>query len=221
MPEQCSIFQTKQKTEKLKIKVKNIKPDDIKAPSIDETESVKSLTSPANEILEKIVEKSDETSAALPALAEPEKPEKPEEPKPTSPVKPPAESVQVSPEKEKKTPEESKENKTSVSTPKSDYNVKLSAAEVGRQHFVPRPSNRIATKNISFTKSKNRKPKYGKGSSPHPSDTERELAVPGAEGERRQLPSRRSRPQQLLDDEAMPGEDHLEEQENSNPPIGE
>ena len=220
MQEQRFIFQTKQKTENLKIKVKNIKPDDIKAPSIDETESVKSLTSPTNEILEKIVEKSDETSAALPALAEPEKPEKPEEPKPTSPVKPPAEPIQLSPDKEK-TPEESKENKTSVSTHKSDYNVKLPAAAVGRQHLVPRASNRKAAKNISFTKSKNRKPKYGKGSSPHPSDTERELAVPGAEGERRQLPSRRSRPQQLLDDEAMPGEDHLEEQENSNPPIGE
>lgn len=109
------------------------------------------------------------------------------------------------------TGDEDKDNKTSPTKPgnQSYHDSKLSAPEVAQKYFVPRPKNRIATKNISFSKSKNKKPKYGlKGSSPrsagmspHPSELE------STEGERRHLPSRKSRPQQLLDEEPAPAGD--------------
>lgn len=104
---------------------------------------------------------------------------------------------------------ETKENKpVSKPTDRKNYDATLSAPEVAQKYFVPRPKNRIATKNISFNKSKSKKPKYGRGSSPRtgtglsPQNPEGGgETAPTTEGDRRQLPSRKSRPQQLLDDE--------------------
>lgn len=208
---------SQEKQTKIKIKVKL---DDIKPPSVDETESVQSLTSPT-EIMENILEKSDEAAAAtltpLPGITEPLTTASAESTVTAAPLPPPAAHKATS-SPDKKTTEEPKENKGLKST-NLNYDAKLSAPEVGQKYFVPRgPRSRpIASKNISFNKSKNKKPKYGKGSSPHPlSDTEKD------DGERRQLPSRKSRPHHLLDDEAVPGEEEsiLDEQENSNPPPG-
>lgn len=107
-----------------------------------------------------------------------------------TPVFEPEKSAEISAQ------DELKENKDKDDAPTHHHNPKLPAPDIAKQYYIPR-SGRIATKNISFKKNK-AKSKHGKGGSPHagslPFSTD-------ANTDKRQLPSRKSRPQQLLDSE--------------------
>lgn len=170
-----------------------MKKGDIRAPSVDETPPV--ISPPVAEDL-----------VSLPTQPPEMKPHKEK----TTPNPPAAKPNTVTEKPSAKTVcnetdlhSDTKENKAlPKSADPTNYDAKLSAPEVAQKYFVPRPKSRIATKNISFSKSsnKNKKPKYGRGSSPRagmsPQTGEGTDVV---EGDRRQLPSRKSRPQQLID----------------------
>lgn len=104
--------------------------------------------------------------------------------------------------------EESKENKAK-NTSAQYHNAKLSAPDVAKKYYIPR-TGRIASKNICFKKNKPPKPKHGKGSSPR-SGSSPFTTDADNDNDKRQLPSRKSRPQQLLDNEQGVdfGDEHL------------
>ena len=132
----------------------------------------------------------------------PATPEAEEVPKPAQPDA----ILEKEKEKEEKK-EETEEPKPVNKAAATNYDSNLTAPEVAQKYYVPR--SRIASKNISFNKAKGKKPKYGRGSSPRNPGTSPHLSESEADGERRHLPSRKSRPQQLRDDVLVSAEDVL------------
>lgn len=182
-----------------------MKLDDVKPPSISESDFSPDTVEPPKvdapaasptPVVNAEEPKEPPTITTVPPTPEPQQEAKTiEEPKPAEETKEPPKS------------QESNENKPATKSTAKNYNSNLSAPEVAQKYYVPR--SRIATKNISFGKSKAKKPKYGRGSSPRNTGTSPHLSETEIDGERRQLPSRKSRPQQLLDDELVPSDDVL------------
>lgn len=202
-----------QKTEKIKIKVKPIPLQEVSPPAVSEPlvspdapeppKPDKAAAVPVAELIPTPV--TTESPTTDPAVSEATKPSGAES-KPGESVvgEPVVGEPVVDAEKKEETDDKAAGKPPTKPLPKN-YDTKLSAPEVGQKFYVPR--SRIATKNISFNKSKGKKPKYGKGSSPRNSGMSPHLSETEADGERRQLPFRQSRPQQLLDDEPVPTAD--------------
>lgn len=199
-----------------------VRKEEIRAPSIDEQSDELKTASPEKEVAMPVIPPPPpQEQAPSPKLPDtvtntaPPSDSLPDTPKPTDSVTPAAITKPDSekPEAASKSPAvsitDTKENKPITKpTDQKNYDATLSAPEVAQKYFVPRPKNRIATKNISFNKSKSKKPKYGRGSSPRmgtglsPQNPEGVAETAPTDGDRRQLPSRKSRPQQPLDERA-------------------